>query len=233
MIKRLLIGFAISFGLFAQAQHFDHSKFSELLQAHVSEGGNVNYSTIKANPNVLNQYLAEFSKAHPTESWPKNETLAYWINAYNAFTIKLIIDNYPIKSIKDLKHPWDQKFIPINGKLLSLNHIEHDILRKMGEPRIHFAIVCASHSCPKLQNEAFVPSRLDEQFTHATKTFLNDPEKNVISKEHLELSKIFKWFKKDFEENGSLIEFISPYTETTISKAAKIKYKDYNWTLNE
>jgi hypothetical protein len=103
----------------------------------------------------------------------------------------------------------------------------------MDEPRIHFAIVCASYSCPKLQNKAFYAENLEEQLTNATKEFLNDFERNEISENDLKLSKIFQWFTKDFKQNGSLIDFLNKYSDIQISETAKIKYKDYNWNLNK
>jgi hypothetical protein len=103
----------------------------------------------------------------------------------------------------------------------------------MNEPRIHFAIVCASVSCPKLQNKAFTASDLDDQLTNATKEFLSDPSKNNLSKDSVELSKIFKWFSKDFKQGQSLIDFLSKYSDIIISPKASISYKDYDWNLNE
>ncbi|EGV43402.2 DUF547 domain-containing protein [Bizionia argentinensis JUB59] len=217
----------------AISQNIDHSDWTNFLKKHVSKEGAVNYISIKANDVELNNYLNQFIKISPKDSWSNNEILAYWINAYNAFTVKLIIDNYPLKSIKDIKNPWDQEFIPINGKYISLNYIEHEILRNMNEPRIHFAIVCASTSCPKLQNEAFVSEKLDQQLTATTKEFLNDASKNNIEKDKLELSKIFKWFSKDFKQNSSLIDFLNSYSEITIQSDAKTKYMDYSWELND
>ncbi|WP_417195227.1 DUF547 domain-containing protein [Bizionia sp.] len=221
------------FSLSAFGQTINHSGFTEFLQKHVTNKGEVDYKTIKANDSELNTYLNQFIAVSPKESWTKNETLAYWINAYNAFTIKLIIDNYPIESIKDIKNPWEHEFIPINGKLLSLNYIEHEVLRNMKEPRIHFAIVCASASCPQLLNEAYIPEKLDKQLTTVTKQFLADSSKNRIQKNSLELSKIFKWFSKDFKENGSLINFLNIYSDVKIASDAKIKYIDYSWKLND
>ena len=103
----------------------------------------------------------------------------------------------------------------------------------MDETRIHFAIVCASYSCPKLLNEAFKADTIEAQLTNATRQFLSDSERNTISENSLELSKIFQWFSKDFKQNGSLIDFINQYSGIKISENAKIKYKDYNWDLNE
>ena len=212
---------------------FDHGIFNDLLKKHVSSNGNVNYKGFKSDSKTLQNYI-ELLKAHqPTDSWTKNDKFAYWINAYNALTIDLILRNYPTKSIKDIKDPWDQRLWQLGEKKYNLNDIEHEILRKMDEPRIHFAIVCASVSCPKLQNEAFTALDLEEQLTKATKEFLADTSKNEFSENDIKLSKIFKWFKKDFEQNRSLIDFFNQYSEVSISNNAKKSYKDYNWELND
>ncbi|WP_281847279.1 DUF547 domain-containing protein [Olleya namhaensis] len=212
-----------------------HFLWNELLQKHVSDNGNVNYKSFKTDHKKLVEYIHILAllKSNPEfDSISKNEKLAYWINAYNALTIDLIIKNYPVKSIKDIKDPWGQKLWELGDKWYSLEDIEHEILRKMDEPRIHFAIVCASYSCPKLQNTAFTASSLETQLTAATKQFLSDTKRNEVKENSLKLSKIFKWFDKDFEQNGSLIDFLNKYTDITISAKAKISYKDYNWDLN-
>tara|TARA_R110002073_G_scaffold221808_6_gene382018 strand:+ start:6231 stop:6935 length:705 start_codon:yes stop_codon:yes gene_type:complete len=232
-LKRIFIFIFLCATISVAAQSLDHSRWNDMLQSYVNIDGKVNYKSIKADEKNLEIYLNTLSENTPQDSWTKAEKLAYWINAYNAFTIKLIIDNYPIKSIKDIKQPWDKKFIDIDGKLISLNQIEHDILRKMNEPRIHFAIVCASVSCPKLQNTAFEPSKIEEQLTNATKEFLADSSKNNISQESIKISKIFDWFSKDFTQDGSLINFLNQYSEVTISPSAKKQFKNYNWALNE
>tara|TARA_R110000868_G_scaffold28241_21_gene106216 strand:- start:3570 stop:4274 length:705 start_codon:yes stop_codon:yes gene_type:complete len=216
-----------------QAQNLDHSLWTNFLEKHVSDEGNVNYKTIKTNPESLNSYIQNVSKSIPDESWSKNETLAYWINAYNALTIDLILRNYPIKSIKDIKKPWQQRLWKLGEKWYNLDDIEHQILRKMDEPRIHFAIVCASVSCPKLLNEAYSADKLEHQLTKATRDFLSDHSKNSISEKSLELSKIFKWFSSDFTKSSSLINFLNLYSDIQISENATIKFKDYNWKLNE
>lgn len=213
--------------------NFSHSTFNNLLQKHVSVHGNVNYKGFKSDWKSLNNYIKELDKNLPNNDTPKQEKLAYWINAYNAMTIDLILRNYPVKSIKDIKDPWKQRFWKLGEKWYNLDEIEHQILRKMDEPRIHFAIVCSSYSCPKLQNEAFTASNLEEQLTNVTKDFLSDSERNYLSENQLELSKIFQWFAKDFKQSGSLIDFLNQYSEVTISEGAKIRYKDYNWDLND
>jgi hypothetical protein len=210
-----------------------HKRWNTILQNHVSESGNVDYKALKHDKIEFDIYIDYLSDTVPGETWTKNEKLAYWINAYNALTIDLILRNYPTKSIKDIKNPWDQRLWKFGDNWQNLNDIEHKILRKMNEPRIHFAIVCASVSCPKLQNKAFMASNLEEQLTNATKEFLIDKSKNELSKDNIKLSKIFKWFKKDFEQNGSLIDFLNQYTEIPISNKAKKSFMDYNWDLND
>ena len=216
-----------------KTKSFSHETFHQLLQKYVTESGNVDYKGIKTNYSKLQHYIVELGKNLPKNTASRETKLAYWINAYNALTIDLILRNYPIKSIKDIKDPWQQRHWILGNKWYNLDEIEHQILRNMSEPRIHFAIVCASYSCPKLQNEAFVASNLEQQLTKVTKEFLNDPERNSISKDNLELSKIFKWFSKDFKRDGSLIDFLNQYTDVKISTKARINYKDYNWDLNE
>lgn len=214
-------------------QTFNHSIFNNLLQKHVSQEGNVDYKGFKTDAKKLNDYINVLQSNHPTNSWAKKDKLAYWINAYNALTIDLIIRNYPIKSIKDLKNPWGQRLWKLGDTWYNLEDIEHEILRKMNEPRIHFAIVCASYSCPKLQNEAFTAARMEDQLTKATKEFLSDKTKNELSKDDIKISKIFRWFKKDFEHHGSLIDFLNQYSDINISAKARIDYSDYNWNLND
>ncbi|WP_298237789.1 DUF547 domain-containing protein [uncultured Algibacter sp.] len=212
----------------------NHSSYNALLYKYVSNEGNVNYDALKKDDaKSLRDYIVSLGKNLPNESWSKEEKLAFWINAYNALTIDLILRNYPINSIKDIKDPWDQRLWKFGKKWYNLNDIEHQILRKMNEPRIHFAIVCASFSCPKLQNEAFTAINLEKQLTSATKEFLNDSKRNQIGANSIKLSKIFQWFAKDFKQDGSLIVFLNLYSDIKISPNAKKRFMDYNWNLNE
>ncbi len=210
----------------------DHSMFDELLTEYVSTSGEVNYRGMLKEKEKLQTYLDYLAQHPPADTWSTHEIMAYYINLYNAATLQLILANYPLRSIKDIGSPWDKKFIKVGDKTYSLNDIEHKKLRKMNDPRIHFAIVCASVSCPKLQNKAFTAFELDDQLNLATKEFLNDSSKNQLSQNKIKISKIFKWFTNDFTKNGSVIDFINQYTKVTISKKAKISYTDYNWDLN-
>lgn len=211
-----------------------HDLWNELLQKHVSDKGEVNYKGFSNDKVNLYNYIQTLQNHFPKDTWDRSSKLSYWINAYNAFTVDLILRNYPLESIKDIKDPWEQRLWNIDNKWYNLNDIEHQILRKMEEPRIHFAIVCASVSCPKLQNEAFTASDLETQLTQATMAFLNDPTKNIITEDDLKLSKIFKWFSKDFKtKDGNIIDFLNQYVSVLISDDAKKSYLDYNWNLND
>ena len=196
----------------ANTPTLQHLEWTSLLQKHVSDSGQVDYEGFIADSVLLNQCLAHFSKYPPGKNWTEAEKLAYWINAYNIFTIKLIVDHYPLKSIKDIgdglpmiNSPWDIKFFKIGNIDFDLNTIEHEILRKQfNEPRIHFAINCASISCPKLRTEAFTAQKLEAQLEEQTTDFINNPDKNSINDKETKLSKIFDWFQSDFtKKNGA------------------------------
>lgn len=220
-----------------------HELWTELLQKHVSSNGQVDYPGFKDDSILLEQYLDTLRANHPDpETWTRNERLAYWINAYNAFTIELIIKHYPIASIKDIKRwnipflntPWTIKFIEIGGEKYDLDAIEHKILRKeFDEPRIHFAIVCASISCPQLRTEAYTADSIDTQLDEQAHQFINDPARNELDAQNPKLSSIFNWFKGDFTEGQTLVRYINKYAETPVNEDADVDYKDYNWSLNE
>lgn len=263
-----LLLFSISFPAFA----FDHShsEYDALLNEIVIEKGAetaVDYDRLKSNPASLNNYLTSLESVNKKEfdSWNKNERLAFLINAYNAFTLKLIINNYPeIDSIRDLgglifSSPWDKKFFTLFGKKTSLGYIEHDVLREeYDEPRIHFAVNCASKSCPALQKKAYVADKVDEQLENAAIQFMRNTKYNRFDPEKklLEISSIFTWFTKDFTKSGSLQNYIAPYISddpeiqvlllddktktasagigsTLKQNAIKIIYLDYDWSLNK
>ena len=215
------------------AQKIDHSEWTKILQLHVSESGKVNYRAFKNNRESLENYLDNLANHAPNKNWSNAETKAYWINAYNAYTIQLILDNYPLKSIKDLTDPWGQTFFKINGKMMSLNTIEHKILRPMDDPRIHFAIVCASESCPKLLNYAYAAETLNIQLDQAAREFINDASKNSITASKITISKLFKWFKSDFPKGEAFITYLNTYSTLKINPKTKINYQNYNWSLNE
>jgi len=228
----------------AGTEPISHELWNELLIEHVDTSGWVNYQGLKEDPKIFLDYLALLSSNRPNEvHWSGKERLAYWINLYNAFTLKLIIDHYPLESIKEIgsriqipfiNSPWDIEGIDFGDEKISLNYVEHQILRKFfNEPRIHFAINCASVSCPALRNEAYVAFKIDEQLTDQAHRFLNDPSKNVITPERLRLSKIFQWFSEDFNDPQTLYENLSLWSGIPINDYATSQFIDYDWSLNE
>ena len=211
----------------------DHSAWDDLLKKYVADNGDVNYKGFKKDIQSLNDYVNYLATQIPSESWTLNEQLAYFINVYNANTIKLIADNYPTKSIKDINNPWLKNRIKIGKEDYSLADIENGILRKMNEPKIHFAINCASFSCPKLLNTAYTTNNVQELMERATREFINNDSKNKLERDEVKISEIFKWYKSDFTENGSVIDYINQYSDINIFPNAKINYINYDWSLNE
>lgn len=220
-----------------------HELWDSLLKKHVDEQGFVDYKGMQKDSTRLNKYLELLSGSHPNKkSWTKEEQMAYWINAYNAFTVKLILDHYPVNSIKDIKQGipfvntvWDIKFINIQGQEYDLNNIEHGILREFwNDARIHAAVNCASYSCPRLRDEAFTANELDAQLDDAMKLFINDSRRNKIGTDKAELSEIFNWFKGDFKDDaGSLQKFINRYSDKKITDQMDISHLEYDWKLND
>lgn len=217
-----------------QKKKIDHLLWDALLKNNVSNSGRVNYKGFKAQKVQLQAYLDELAAKKPGSDWSKNEKLAYWINAYNAFTVKLIIDNYPTSSITKLKggKPWDDKFIILEETKYSLGQIENDILRKMHEPRIHFAINCASGSCPNLLNKAFVANKISSQLQKVTKSFLSDTSKNDFSGKEIKISELFNWYAKDFN-GGDVISYLNKNRTEQLDTNTKIEFLTYDWSLNE
>lgn len=214
----------------------DHSNWDKLLKKHVKENGLVDYEGFKGDSEQLNDYISFLSSRKPNENWVFEEQLAYFINVYNANTIKLIVDNYPVKSIKNIDatiSPFLKNIITVGDKEFSLADIEKGILQKMNEPRIHFAINCASISCPKLLRDAYTAENVNALMERAAREFINS-DKNEISENSAKVSEIFKWYKKDFlMDASSIIEYINKYSETKINTNVELSYKPYNWDLND
>ena len=220
------------------ASYGQHDKFDQILQKNVSNKGIVSYKAMLAQKSDLTSYINYLKTTSPDESWSKDREKAFWMNAYNAYTILLIVENYPVKSIlkiqKNGKDAWHQNFAVVGGVSYTLNQIEHEILRKkFSDPRIHVGVNCASYSCPALPNYAFTEQNVDAKLQVLMKDFINDPSRNLITVKKVTLSKIFEWYKEDFTKNGSLIAYINTYTDLVLSKKTKVRYMEYNWNLNE
>lgn len=211
----------------------DHSNFDALLKKYVAKNGDVDYEGFKTETDKLNSYILNLEQQYPSKDWSVETQLAYFINVYNANTIKLIIDNYPTKSIKDISNPWLKNRFTIGGKDFSLAALENGILRKMNEPRIHFAINCASASCPKLFPMAYTEKNVMDLMETATKEFINNSEKNKLTSNTAKISEIFKWYESDFTKNGTVIDYINKYSNTKVNTNTKSEYLDYDWSLNK
>ena len=214
------------------------SIFDSLLQKNVDKTGKVDYQSLKNNETLLDNYLAYIQNNEPTKDWSSNKKKAFWINTYNAYTIKIILNNYPLKSIRDIKidgkTAWKIPFVKVGQKRYTLDQIEHKILRKkFNDPRIHVGINCASVSCPRLWNFAFTEDNIASSLDNLMKEFINDTTRNKISKKNVALSEIFNWFSKDFIKNGTIISYLNTYAAIKISEKASIKYLTYDWSLNK
>jgi len=214
-------------------EKLNYVNWKGLLQKNVSAKGKVDYVGFKRDAKDFNEFLRQLSSTKITSAWSKEDKIAYWINVYNAYTIKLIVDNFPLKSIKELDNPWNKKFFAINGIWMSLGEVEHQVLRNFGDPRIHFAINCASASCPRLIQIPYTAKNLDRLLERQTDEFINDPFYNTISGYTVNVSKLFDWYKKDFKStDGSVIKFINKYSNVPISDQKDKGYKTYDWSIN-
>lgn len=215
----------------------DHGLFDAVLKAHTKDG-QVNYPAVAADKSFATYLDQLASTAAPTA---KNEKLVYYINAYNALAMKGIIDGKSPSNFIGRHIFFKSTKFKIAGGENSLHNIEHEILRKLDEPRIHFAIVCASLSCPKIRGDAFSVAKLDEQLDDNTRRFINDPSLNRFDKKEkiASISQIFKWFAEDFEKSaGSAQKYIAKYVadadvaKELTTESYKTKYLDYSWNLN-
>ena len=214
---------------------FNHLKFNELLQKHVSGNGVVNYDSFKKEEYKLNEYLKMLTSAEPKENWSRNKKLAYYINLYNASTVSLILKNYPVESIKDIENAWDISFIKIGKKTISLNYLENKIIRPVfKEPKIHFAVNCGAASCPKLSNNAFSEKNVDTLLQENTERFLKSSGLGIRQNGgEVELSKIFEWYADDFGGKDNLLKWITTNSSLDLSKDSVKSFINYDWKLND
>src|SRR6056297_238279 len=229
----------------------DHSGWDRLLKKFVDVGGMVEYTGWKASRadrQALNRYLNRLSHASFPRSSSRQAALAFWINAYNALTVEGILREYPTSSIRNHTaklfgyNLWEDFRLLVGGRPYSLEEIEHEILRKMGEPRIHFAIVCASIGCPRLLNEAYTADQLEQQLTMNSRNFFAN-QRNLrfdSSRQHFQLSSILEWFGEDFGANqAAQLRTIAPYFPQGAAQQfasqgrGSVSYLDYDWGLND
>lgn len=231
-------------------ESIDHAGWGRLLAKYVDAQGMVDYRAWKrsaADVQRLDAYLRTLSSASLRSDAPKPAVLAFWINAYNAVTVRGILREYPTSSIRNHTaklwgyNIWHDLKLPVDGREYSLDEIEHKVLRKMQEPRIHFAIVCASIGCPPLRNEAYTPERVDEQLTDNARRFFADADKFRADPQTrtLYVSPILKWFAEDFgRDSAAQMRAIAPYLPNEAARGlaqsgrATVRYLDYDWGLN-
>lgn len=229
----------------------DHAPWDKLLKKYVDAQGHVAYQAWQnstSDSHALDTYLNSLSRANPQAQASREAKLAFWINAYNAVTVKGILREYPTTSIRNHTakvfgyNIWKDLLLTVGGSTYSLEAMEHQILRKMGEPRIHFAIVCASHSCPRLLNEAYIAPRLEEQLVVNTRAFFANGENFRYDAQgrRFYLSAILSWFGGDFGPNqAAQLKAISPYLPSQAARTAAnadsvtVSFLDYDWSLNE
>lgn len=229
--------------------HNNYESFNNVLQSFSNSNGTVDYTSIRNDPFNLNKFLTFINNVSPQnhpERFSESDAKAYWINVYNALAIKTIIDNPEVSSIKEISWGmgafWRNKFL-VGGKKITLNKIEHKILRgKYQDPRIHFAINCASNSCPPIGNRIVTGENLDKQLDNKASAFINDSLNVRIdhANKEIHLSRIFKWFKKDFtKKHDNLILYILGYRNDIDSNneseigSYKIVFNKYDWQLND
>ncbi len=244
-MRKCLFGLVLGWSLIAVSNLFafdrDYKAFHNFLKEYV-HSGRVDYDAIRQSSQDLRQIENELAEISSSEYslWSKEEKLAFWINAYNLAAIKLIVEENPSKSIRQIPNVWKKPGLTMMGKTLSLDSIEQGILRReFHEPRIHFVLVCASLGCPILRSEPYRGEQLSQQLDEQTKEFLSDPQKfRYVPKERtVYLSPIFRWFADDFQNSGGAIGFIKshlpPEDAKPISPDVKIKWLDYDWNLNQ
>ena len=226
-----------------QAASNDWDDYAYLLSTYVKPGkingvdlSVVDYAGIKQDER-FKRVAKQFAAADLSQLVSEQEKLAFYINAYNFFAIKMVTDHWPVKSIRDIGSfffpVWKKDVGMLAGKPTTLHIIEHEILRKMGEPRIHFAIVCASVSCPDLLNEPYRATRLEQQLNQQTILFLSNKNKGVhIARGEIRVSKIFDWFEEDFEQAGGIEGFVRQYQPNLPDHLEMEASLDYDWQVN-
>ena len=232
----VLIGmFALQSAAQNVVEHVSHKSWNALLSKHVTAEGKVNYDGFKSDIVNLDAYLKLIGDNEAKPGWSNAEKKAFWLNAYNAWTIKLVLERYPVSSINDVSaKPWDKRFIKIGANTHTLNDIENKIIRRQfKDARIHFAINCAAISCPKLSNKAFTMLNVEKELGRLTKEFFKT-ENVKLAEKSAQLSKIFEWYAEDFiNESETVLKYVERYSGMVFHPKVKVSYLDYNWKLNK
>lgn len=254
LVAALAVVFAASAA--AADQAFDYSSYARVLEKYVTPDGRVRYASLKENPADLKDFVQQLAAASPEnrpDLFPSPQAkIAYWINAYNAFVLDAVIDAYPVSGVRDLRFGFGLLFFKragftAGGKKYSLDDIEHDVLRAhFDDPRVHFALNCASSSCPPLRREPYRPQTLDQQLEQAARDFIRQEENVWMRGDVLFLSRVFDWYRKDFAKavggkgNGeaSVVQYVLRYLPDEVArrvreKKPRVEFYDYDWALND
>ena len=239
-----------------RADAMDHSDYAEVLRRFVNDRGGVDYAGLQADRDGLDRYVAALGAVPRSrfDAWPEPEQIAFLINAYNAFTLVSIVDRYPVKSIRDIPGVWRLRRFDLAGRRLTLDAIEHQILRRdYNEPRIHMAVNCASIGCPVLRQEPFTGERLDEQLEDQVRRMVRDPNQFRIDRPggSVHISSVFDWFGEDFipsfaperppgklsDKQAAAVAFLAQYLPDEDRRHLKsgdytLRYLDWDWGLN-
>ncbi|MDC5850551.1 DUF547 domain-containing protein [Vibrio europaeus] len=222
----------------ATISHQDWQSFLDIYLVKNGDNTLVKYGSVSPqDKQKLNQYIASLAAIDPRE-YSSSEQYAYWVNLYNAITVDLILDDYPVKSITKLGGlfsfgPWDDEVVTVAGKKLTLNDIEHRILRPIwSDPRTHYAVNCASLGCPNLQTQAFTADNTEQLLEQAAKEFINSDKGVLQLKGKTQLSSIYDWFAEDFGNKQELIQHLAKYRSELANLSGKFSY-EYDWDLND
>jgi hypothetical protein len=220
-----------------------HAPWNALLAKYVTRDGQVDYAGFLDDEDRLGAYLQTIRRTVPDEqTWSRNEQEAYWLNVYNAASVYMVLQYYPVQSmneirirtIKGTKSAWEASSVTVGGRQYSLNQIEREILRtRFQDPRVHCALVAAAQASPPLLNEAYDGSRLDQQLDGQVTRFLNDPKFNLLTQNHVRLSSLFDWYSAEFGDTEQLIAWLNHYATTQVAPKAKVEFLPFDWSLNE
>lgn len=253
-----VVGWGSPLRVYGAGALFDHSTWDNFLKEFVNENGDVNYGAVRANPAVLDDYLAQLGRVNPEtrQKWPREERLAFWLNAYHAALIRTVLDYYPVKSVNDIPGFWDMDKIKVGTRSYSLNGLRYEeLIGTFRDEKINVAVSCGARGCPRLRREAFTGPRVEGQLFMATREFVNNPERNGIvpGKKQIRISRIFKWYARDFRMNfgtassalgysddeEAVLAFLHYYLDDPVKKdyleerRYKIKYQPFDWSLND
>ncbi len=232
-MKRILPLLLLFICLSGYTQTIDLTKYDEFLKKHVSAKGVVNFDKVLKNIDELNSITENFSKISPNKGWSKSEYKTFWINFYNANIIKLLAENYPIKSINYIVDAFKIEVVDYDGGKISLDFIQHELLRPLGDPRVNFALYATTISSPMLNRVAYKPETVEQELEAAAINFINDPTKNKIDMNASKISKIFEWYKDDFGDEEAIKHFINKYSGSgKVNMTTNLFYMEYDWNLH-